>query len=221
MSYIQELLTDEDVFPTKAGKGVFISPALIFVTIKFRSEAFLSSLSFSRVRFPHGLHLSGPEGVFAVFQDSGSHLLGSLQRDTCVRPAPTPQHTLHTPHTLLPAARPARGRGHRAAAGPHHSSGTARRGLRSRHKDASITLIYLYLFIMLYYASHRVGPTLNVLHCMYFIRKGLKSTVFWTVCGRLNESVLIRPAPVVYIACSHQLSCYFVKLYYCMSVLTL
>ena len=66
----------------------------------------------SRVRFPHGLHLSGPEGVFAVFQDSGSHLLGSLQRDAGVGPAPTPQHTLHTPHTLLPAARPARAGGH-------------------------------------------------------------------------------------------------------------
>lgn len=113
MSYIQELLTDEDVFPTKAGKGSYYLPVCCIVLhhITHPRSHYLSSL-FSRFSVSVRLHLSGPEGVFAVFQDSSSHLLVSLQRDTGAGPAPTPQHTLHTPHTLLPAACPVGAGGH-------------------------------------------------------------------------------------------------------------
>lgn len=103
MSYIQELLTDEDVFPTKAGKFVNVSfPASH--SFSFSAETLFL---FSRFRVPDRLHLPRPESVLAIFPDSGSHLLVSLQRDPRVRPASASQHTLLTPHTLLPAAWPA------------------------------------------------------------------------------------------------------------------
>lgn len=128
MSYIQELLTDEDVFPTKAGKFVNVSfPAS---HSSFSAETLFL---FSRFSVPDRLHLPRPESVFAIFPDSGSHLLVSLQRDPRVRPASASQYALLTPHTLLPAAWPVGARRNWAPAGPHHSFGTARLSFESKH----------------------------------------------------------------------------------------
>lgn len=127
MSYIQELLTDEDVFPTKAGTRKMLPLALCPTELFFNSSVkLLPPALFSRFGVSDRLRLPRPESVLAVLQDSGSHILVPLQRDSGVGPAPTPQHTLHTPHTLLSATCSAGAGGHRAAAGPHHSSGPAR-----------------------------------------------------------------------------------------------
>lgn len=143
LSYIQDLLTDEDVFPTKAGTFTFLlffffSHCIVLHCISFKLFSPVFSPRFSVSRW---LRLSGPEGVSAVVQDSGSHLLVSLQRNTGAGPAPAPQHSLHTPHTLLPAAFTTGARGHRAAAGPHLSSGT----VQLKEQTQIIVLIHTFL----------------------------------------------------------------------------
>lgn len=120
MSYVQDLLTDEDVFPTKAGKE---TSHLSTCSAEF-FFFLLISLVFCRFGVPDRLHLPGAEGFSAFFPDSGSYLLGPLQRDAGAGPAPPPQHALHTPRPLLQAARPAGAGGHRASAGPDHSPGS-------------------------------------------------------------------------------------------------
>lgn len=97
--------------------------------------------AFCRFSVSDRLHLPRSEGVFAVFPDSRSHLLVSLQRDAGAGPAPPPQHALHTPHPLLQAARPAGSGGHGASAGPHHSPGTI------EHKHIMYTFFTFPLFI--------------------------------------------------------------------------
>lgn len=77
MSYIQELLTDEDVFPTKAGQKHLIYVTLFYITPRLEGSAAVSSL-LCRFGVSHRIRLPRPESVFAVFQDSGSHLLVSL-----------------------------------------------------------------------------------------------------------------------------------------------
>lgn len=145
MSYVQDLLTDEDVFPTKAGEepppplstgtaGAFHPPALI-------------SLIFHRFGLSDRLHLPRAEGLSAVFPDSRSYLLVSLQRGAGAGPAPPPQHTLHTPHALLQPARPAGAGGPRASAGPHHSPGTIEHGHNVHIFYISITTLHVIIQI--------------------------------------------------------------------------
>lgn len=132
------------------------------------ASALRHSSSFSRFSVPDRLHLPRPESVFAIFPDSGSHLLVSLQRDPRVRPASASQYTLLTPHTLLPAAWPVGAGRNWAPAGPHHSSGTARLSLESKHTHIGPCRFhhpYFYLLVMkLYCVSHHV----NLLHSMNF-----------------------------------------------------
>lgn len=106
MSYVQDLLTDEDVFPTKAGKETS-HPHLPVVPV-----VSITSPVSCRFGVSDRLHLPRAEGVSAVFPDFGSHLLVSLQRNASAGPAPPPQHALHTPHPLLQTARPAGAGGH-------------------------------------------------------------------------------------------------------------
>lgn len=108
MSYVQDLLTDEDVFPTKAGKG---TSHLSICSVGFSPRAVIS-LVFCRFGVSDRLHLSRAEGVSAVFPDSRAYLLVSLQRDAGAGPATPPQHALHAPRPLLQAARPAGAGGH-------------------------------------------------------------------------------------------------------------
>lgn len=73
------------------------------IIIQFQSYLCFSFL-FPRFSVSDRVCLPGPESVSAVVQDPVSHLLVSLQRDTRSGTARTPQHTLFTPHTILPAA---------------------------------------------------------------------------------------------------------------------
>lgn len=144
MSYVQDLLTDEDVFPTKAGEKPPPPPLP-----QELSTLQLSSLSlvFRRFGLSDRLHLPRAEGVSAVFADSRSYLLVSLQRGAGAGPAPPPQHTLHTPHALLQPARPAGAGGPRASAGPNRSAGTIEHGHNVPLLYISITTLHVIIQI--------------------------------------------------------------------------
>lgn len=149
MSYIQDLLTDEDVFPTKAGR-VHLHRVLPNCTARFSfSFSFkLSSLPcFSRCKISDRLRVYGPEGVSVVVQDNGSHLLVSLHTGPAGGSAPAPQHAFHAPDALLPAPWAAGSRRHWATAGPHHSFGTTRVNLKGSRRYCTITSLHAYLFL--------------------------------------------------------------------------
>lgn len=97
MSYIQELLTDEDVFPTKAGKLHFIHAALVFIPSQFQCQAIIPLF---QVRcFPQASSFSSRK-CFCCFSELSLTFTGltieRLSHWACIH---TSTHSLHTSHS--------------------------------------------------------------------------------------------------------------------------
>lgn len=171
MSYIQDLLTDEDVFPTKAGKSHFIYVASSCITFRI-PKATISSLFFQVQRFRRASSFSSKR-CFCCF----SGLWLTFTRLTTERRSRwacthTSTHSSNTSHSS-------------AGSTPCWSRRTLSRcrtssqlwDSKAEHKERAHThvvhshfhhtLIYLlYLVIRLYSVSRHSGP--NLLHSMDF-----------------------------------------------------
>lgn len=98
MSYIQELLTDEDVFPTKAGKLHSIHAALVFITIP---GSMLSHYPcFPGSVFPTGFVFL-VQKVFLLFFRTLAHIYWSHYRETLALGLHPHLNTLFTHLTLF------------------------------------------------------------------------------------------------------------------------